>query len=92
MSSKLPVFQQFTLMKVLPLAHEGQSAPGKLARQDRPSFNIQNGFKLSVDSVEMRSPVFSIEEPYHDSREPAQLRYAIRIDPSSNRDNCPSPE
>ena len=72
----------------MPLPNKRQSSPGKLARHHRPSFNIKNGFKLSVDRVGMRSPVFSIEEPYHNSKESAQLRHGIRIGPLSDHDNC----
>ena len=74
-------------MKIMPLSDERQSAPGKLAREDHPSFNIQNGFKLSVDRVKMWSPVFSIEQSYHDAKKPAQLRHGIRIGFLSDCDN-----
>jgi len=78
-------------VKIIPLPNERQSAPGKLARYDRSGFNIKDSFILSVDCVEMRSSVFSIEEPYHNPKEPAQLRHVLRIDSFADRDNCVKP-
>jgi len=79
LASQLPVVLKFALVQLMPLSNQRQRPSRKLARHDRPRFNIKHSFKLSIDGVEMRATVLSIENPHHDSKKPTQHRHEVRI-------------
>ena len=53
----------------MPLRNKRPGAFRKLTRNEIPAFDVNNRFGLSIDCVEMRSPVLTVENADYNSEE-----------------------
>jgi len=71
---KLPVLNQFLLVKVCPFKHEPQSSCREFA-VNGTRFHLDRDFVLAVNRVKMRESMLAVKYADHDTEESRNLRH-----------------